>query len=104
MREEDLQLLITLDDPWNAQECDIFYNPQAAHTVTYRPGQPYPTMGRHEHRAEDIIDIIIITAHGAGKARAEALAAGAVAFLHKPLKDEALLGAISSALSLDRRV
>jgi hypothetical protein len=26
MSEEDLQLLITLDDPWNAQECDTFYN------------------------------------------------------------------------------
>jgi hypothetical protein len=29
MSEEDLQLLITLDDPWNAQECDTFYNQEA---------------------------------------------------------------------------
>ena len=29
MSEEDLELLITLDDPWNAQECDTFYNRQA---------------------------------------------------------------------------
>lgn len=56
MSEEDLQLLITLDDPWNAQECDTFNSRQAEHTVTYRPGQPDPTMGRHDHRAEDIID------------------------------------------------
>ena len=47
--------------------------------------------------------IIIITAHGDDEARAEALAAGAVAFLNKPFKEETLLGAISSALSLDRR-
>lgn len=47
--------------------------------------------------------VIIITAHGDDEARAEALAAGAVAFLNKPFKEETLLGAISSALSLDRR-
>lgn len=52
MSEEDLQLLITLDDPWNAQECDTFNK----HTVTLRRGQPEPTRGRHDHRAEDIID------------------------------------------------
>jgi FixJ family two-component response regulator len=47
--------------------------------------------------------VIIITAHGDDEARAEALAAGAVAFLNKPFKEETLLGAINSALSLDRR-
>jgi FixJ family two-component response regulator len=47
--------------------------------------------------------VIIITAHGDDEARAEALAAGAVAFLNKPFKEETLFGAISSALSLDRR-
>ena len=47
--------------------------------------------------------IIIITAHGDDEARAEALTAGAVAFLKKPFKEETILGAISSALSLDRR-
>ena len=47
--------------------------------------------------------VIIITAHSHDEARAEALAAGAVAFLNKPFKEETLLGAISSALSLDRR-
>ena len=56
MHEEDLQLLITLDDPWNAQECDTFNNHQAEHTVTHWPGQPGPTRGRHDHRAEDITD------------------------------------------------
>jgi FixJ family two-component response regulator len=47
--------------------------------------------------------VIIITAHDDDEARAEALAAGAVAFLNKPFKEETLLEAISSALSLDRR-
>lgn len=56
MHEEDLRLLITLDDPWNAQECDAFNNHQAEHTVTHRPGRPDPTRGRHDRRAEDITD------------------------------------------------
>jgi two-component system response regulator FixJ len=47
--------------------------------------------------------VIIITANSHDETRAEALAAGAVAFLNKPFKEETLLGAIKSALSLDRR-
>ena len=42
--------------------------------------------------------VIIITARGDDKARAEALEAGAVAFLKKPFKEEVLLAAIDSAL------
>ena len=41
---------------------------------------------------------IIITAHGDEKARAEAEAAGAIAFLKKPFKEEVLLAAINSAM------
>jgi FixJ family two-component response regulator len=44
------------------------------------------------------IPIIIVTAHGEDTARTEALAAGAVAFLNKPFQEEALLGAINSAI------
>ena len=55
MREEDLQLLITLDDPWNAQECDAFNHHQSEHAGTYWSGQP-DSWGRHDHRAEDIAD------------------------------------------------
>ena len=54
MREGDLQLLITLDDPWNAQECDAFNNRQSGLRVTPRPGQPDPKRGRHDRRAEDV--------------------------------------------------
>jgi FixJ family two-component response regulator len=45
------------------------------------------------------IPVIIITAQGDDKARAEAVAAGAIAFLKKPFKEEVLLGAIDSALN-----
>ena len=44
------------------------------------------------------IPLIFITAHGDAAARAQALRAGAVDFLYKPFRDEALLGAIRSAL------
>jgi len=42
--------------------------------------------------------VVIITAQGDNKTRAEAVAAGAVAFLKKPFKEEVLLAAIDSAL------
>jgi len=50
-----LELLITLDDPWNAQESDAFNHHQADHVGTYWSGQP-DSWERHNHRAEDIID------------------------------------------------
>jgi hypothetical protein len=51
-----LELLITLDDPWNAQECDAFYNRQAERPVTYWAGRTEPTTGRRDRPAEDILD------------------------------------------------
>ena len=45
------------------------------------------------------IPIIFITAHGDEAARAQALAAGAVAFLRKPFTEEALLNAVQAALA-----
>jgi hypothetical protein len=55
MSEEDLQLLITLDDPWDAQEEDTFNHLQADHIVAW-PGLPFPLAGQHDHQEEDIID------------------------------------------------
>jgi hypothetical protein len=52
MSEEDLQLLITLDDPGDAQEEDTFNHLQAENTIAFWPGQPFPARRRHDHRAE----------------------------------------------------
>lgn len=45
------------------------------------------------------IPVIIITAQGDDKAQDEAVAAGAIAFLKKPVKEEVLLAALESALN-----
>ena len=45
------------------------------------------------------IPIIFITSHGDGDARARALETGAVDFLYKPFREEALLKAIDAALN-----
>ena len=39
MSEEDLELLITLDDPEDPEKEDTFHHPQADNTVAHRPGQ-----------------------------------------------------------------
>ena len=44
------------------------------------------------------IPVIIITAQGDDKTQDEAVAAGAIAFLEKPVKEEVLLAALESAL------
>jgi len=45
------------------------------------------------------IPIIFITSHADGDARARALEAGAVDYLYKPFREEALLNAIDEALN-----
>lgn len=49
------------------------------------------------------IPVIIITAQGDDKTRAEAVAVGAISFLKKPFKEEVLLAAIDSALKENLR-
>jgi FixJ family two-component response regulator len=44
------------------------------------------------------IPVIIITAEGDDKTQDQAVAAGAIAFLEKPVKEEVLLAALDSAL------
>jgi hypothetical protein len=39
MSEEDLEVLITLDDPEDPEKEDTFHNLQADNTVAHRPGQ-----------------------------------------------------------------
>lgn len=57
------------------------------------------TLQRQLVREGAAIPTIFITAHDDPKTRAEALQAGASAYLTKPFDDEALLGAIRQALS-----
>jgi FixJ family two-component response regulator len=49
-------------------------------------------------RMADPVPVIIITAHDTDEARARCLAAGAAAYLCKPLDDRLLLNAISAAI------
>lgn len=52
--EGNLKLMKTLDDAWNNQDWDTF-NKRHAETVTvYWPGQPEPTIGRPNHKAESV--------------------------------------------------
>jgi len=48
---------------------------------------------------EQSIPVIIITAQGDDKTQDEAVAAGAIAFLNKPVKEEVLLAALQPALN-----
>ena len=50
--EDNLQLMKTLDDSWNAQDWDVFRKRHAADTAVYWPGQPDPTRGRDAHQAD----------------------------------------------------
>ena len=57
MSEEDLEVLITLDDPGeDAQDEDSFNHFQADNTVAHRPGKPYSPGRRRDQRTEVIVD------------------------------------------------
>ena len=49
--------------------------------------------------ARRMLPIVVITAHDAPEAREQCLAAGASAYLRKPLDEHVLLGTISAAVS-----
>jgi ketosteroid isomerase-like protein len=52
--EENMHLMKTLDDAWNAQDWDTFDSRHAENVAVYWPGQPEPTRGGPAHRAESI--------------------------------------------------
>ena len=52
--EENLQLMKTLDDAWNAQDWETFNQRHAEETDVTWPGQRSPTHGRSSHRQESI--------------------------------------------------
>ena len=43
---DNLELMKTLDDAWNAQDWEVFRKRHAEVTAVYWPGQPDPTRGR----------------------------------------------------------
>ncbi len=52
--KENLQLMKTLDDAWNAQDWDTFSKRHADQVAVYWPGQPEPTRGIKAHKEEAI--------------------------------------------------
>jgi FixJ family two-component response regulator len=62
------------------------------------PGMSGPELQRQMAVANSHIPVIFITAYDDDAQRAQALEAGAVAFLHKPFYEEELLNAINAAL------
>jgi FixJ family two-component response regulator len=63
------------------------------------PGMSGLDLQRQMVASSSCIPIIFITSHGDDDARARALDAGAVDFLYKPFREEALLKALDSALN-----
>jgi hypothetical protein len=52
--EGNLKLMKTLDDAWNNQDWDTFNERHAETVAVYWPGQPEPTSGRQNHKAESV--------------------------------------------------
>jgi SnoaL-like polyketide cyclase len=52
--DDNLELMKTLDDAWNAQDWEVFRKRHAQDTAVYWPGQPDPTRGRDNHQAESV--------------------------------------------------
>jgi FixJ family two-component response regulator len=62
------------------------------------PGMSGLELQRRLLAAEPRVPVIFITAHGDEEQRSQALNAGAVDYLLKPFKEEALLSAVAAAL------
>lgn len=54
VEEKNMQLMQTLYDAWNSQDWDTFEERHAENVAMFWPGQPEPTRGVHNHRAESI--------------------------------------------------
>lgn len=54
MSTDNKQLMTTLDIAWNSQDWDTFEKRHSADTAVCWPGQPDPTRGRQDHRAEAV--------------------------------------------------
>jgi len=54
MAQNNLELMRTLDDSWNAQDWETFEKRHSRDTAVFWPGQAEPTRGRDNHKAESI--------------------------------------------------
>ncbi|MEA2166581.1 MAG: hypothetical protein QOK37_4708 [Thermoanaerobaculia bacterium] len=63
------------------------------------PGMDGLQLQRHLRAGGVLVPIIFLTAHGDDRARAQALARGATAFLPKPFDVDLLLDAVTTALN-----
>jgi ketosteroid isomerase-like protein len=54
IEEKNMRLMQTLDDAWNSQDWDTFSQRHAENCAVFWPGQPEPTRGVKNHRAESI--------------------------------------------------
>src|SRR5260370_924351 len=52
--EENLRLMQTLDNAWNAKDWETFMKRHSESVAVYWPGQPEPTRGRHAHHSESV--------------------------------------------------
>jgi len=52
--QNNVELMRTVDDSWNAQDWGTFEKRHAKDTVVFWPGQAGPTHGRNNHKAESI--------------------------------------------------
>ena len=52
--EENMRLMQTLDDAWNAQDWAVFEKRHAKEVDVFWPGQPAPTHSRHSHKEEAV--------------------------------------------------
>ncbi len=52
--KENMRLMQTLDDAWNAKDWETFKKRHAADTAVFWPGQPEPTRGREAHHKEAV--------------------------------------------------
>lgn len=50
--EENMQLMMTLDDAWDAQDWNTLNNRHAEDVAVYWPGQQEPARGRSSHQKE----------------------------------------------------
>jgi hypothetical protein len=54
MTQNNLELMRTLDESWNAQDWDTFEKRHSKDTAVFWPGQAEPTRGRDNHKAESV--------------------------------------------------